>query len=371
MLKVCHIITDKNIGGAGRWLLYYLEFFDRSKFEVKVILPEGSLLTKYIKEKNIDVIEVEDMKESSMDINTIKEMKMIFLNEKFDIVHTHASFSARIAAKLAKTSYVINTKHCMENISGNKLKKGLKGLVNKFFSDTIIAVSYAVKDSMVESGIPENIIKVIYNGIEPLKKYDNIKKAEIRQKYGISENDICITMLARLEPVKDHKTFLNTAKILSEKYKNIKFIVAGTGSLENDLKQLVKELNIEKNVIFTGFVENVEELMNITDVNVITSKQEALCLSIIEGMSIGIPAVGTDAGGITEVIEDGGTGYIVEVGNYKKIAEKIIDLIENEEVYKVFIKNCSTLVEEKFFAKDMAAQIDKLYLERGNNIDER
>ena len=370
MIKVCHIITDKNIGGAGRWLLYYLDFFDRTAFEIKVILPKESLLSKYISEKNVKVIELEDMKESSFDLKTINKMKSIFLSEKFDIVHTHASISARIAAKSAGIKYVVNTKHCMESSGSNVLKKYIKGFINKTFSDTIIAVSQAVKESMILEGTDEKIIKVIYNGILPLKKYEEYEKIQIKQKYGIEQNNICVTMLARLEPVKDHETFLRAAAVLAKQHKNIKFIVAGTGSLEAQLKDLAKGLKIEKNVIFLGFIENVEEIMNITDINVITSKQEALCLSIIEGMSIGVPAVGTAAGGIPEVIENGKTGYIAQIGDYEKIAEIISDLLEDENTYNTFSENCIKTVEEKFLAKDMAEKIEELYL-KGRKENEK
>jgi len=370
VIKVCHIITDKNIGGAGRWLLYYLDFFDKAVFEIKVILPKGSLLSKYISKKNIQIIELEDMKESSFDFKTINKMKSIFLSEKFDIVHTHASISARIAAKAAGIKYVVNTKHCMESSGSNALKKHIKGFINKTFSDTIIAVSQAVKESMVLEGTDEGLIKVIYNGIVPLKKYDEYEKSKIRQKYEIKQNDICVTMLARLEPVKDHETFLRAAAVLARQHKNIKFIAAGAGSLEKQLKDLAKELGIEKNVIFSGFIENIEEIMNITDINVITSKQEALCLSIIEGMSIGVPAVGTDAGGIPEVIENGKTGYIAQVGDYEKIAEFIADLLEDEDTYNTFSENCIKAVEEKFLAKDMAEKIEELYL-KGRKENEK
>ena len=113
-IKVLHVLTDKNIGGAGRWLLYYLKYHDREQFKVEVVLPQGSLLAPAVKALDVPVISMEDMEDKSFDKKALKALVQLFREEKPDIVHTHASMTARMAARAAMVPSIFNTKHCME-----------------------------------------------------------------------------------------------------------------------------------------------------------------------------------------------------------------------------------------------------------------
>lgn len=98
-IKVIEVSSDTNIGGAGKCLLTLLENFDYNTFDVKVVLPKNSLLKPHIDKMNIPVIEVDGIADKSLDFAAVKKLRMIFKRERPDIVHTHASMSARIAAK--------------------------------------------------------------------------------------------------------------------------------------------------------------------------------------------------------------------------------------------------------------------------------
>lgn len=98
-IKVIEVSSDTNIGGAGKCLLTLLENFDYNTFDVKVVLPKNSLLKPHIDKMNIPVIEVDGIADKSLDFAAVKKLRMILKRERPDIVHTHASMSARIAAK--------------------------------------------------------------------------------------------------------------------------------------------------------------------------------------------------------------------------------------------------------------------------------
>lgn len=359
--RVIHVLTDKNIGGAGRWLLYYLKYYNQLKYDVKVILPKDSLMVEEIKNIGGKTILIDSMEEHSFDKKSIQVFRKIFEIEKPHIVHTHASFAARVAAKKAHVKVVINTKHCMENSNGNKLKCMLKGFINKRYSTKITAVSEAVRQSMIEGGVSSSQVVTVYNGAELLNSLSEKEKKEIKLQYGIPENVVCVGIVARLEEVKDHDTFIRAAKSVLEKVNQVIFLIVGTGSLENELKQKVEELGISQKVFFTGFVKEVEMITGILDINVITSKQEALCLSIIEGMSMGIPAIGTNSGGVTEVIKEGYNGEIIAVGDWESLSNKILDFISNQQKILMYSENAVKTVKDKFLAKNIVAQIETVY----------
>ena len=108
--KIIEVSTDTNIGGAGKCLITLLENFNYDIFEVKVILPPNSLLKPHIEKLGIEVIEVQGIAEKSLDLKSIRSLGKIFKREKPELVHTHASMSARIAARHAGAK-VVYTRH--------------------------------------------------------------------------------------------------------------------------------------------------------------------------------------------------------------------------------------------------------------------
>ena len=165
-IKVIEVSSDTNIGGAGKCLLTLLENFDYNTFDVKVVLPKNSLLKPHIDKMNIPVIEVDGIADKSLDFAAVKELRMIFKRERPDIVHTHASMSARIAAKQAGAK-VVYTRHSVFEPS-KKISRGIgkviNGMINNHYADSIIAVAEAAKATLTDTGVKESKIKVILNG---------------------------------------------------------------------------------------------------------------------------------------------------------------------------------------------------------------
>lgn len=203
-MKILHVLTDRNIGGAGRWLLYYLKYHNREKFAVKVVLPHDSLLVAAVQALDVPVLAMEEMEDKSFDRKAFKALAKIFRAEKPDIVHTHASMTARMAARRARVPYIFNTKHCMEGAPGGLAKKILRREINAVFSDKIIAVSKAVRRSMIAGGTKPQEIAVVYNGIERIPIPSAEEKAALLSSFGGKAGEKAVGMVARLEEVKDH-----------------------------------------------------------------------------------------------------------------------------------------------------------------------
>lgn len=359
MIKVVHVLSDMKIGGAGRWLLNLLEASDTKRYEIKVVLPVGSLLIDRVEALGFEVIAVEGMRDKSFDRHVVGLLLDIFRREKPQLVHTHASLSARLAAKMAGAK-IINTKHCIDaRQTGIKKLAGI--CINNLLSDGIIAVSEAVKGNITDNGTAPDKVSVIYGGIRPVIELEPHEKKRIRQKWGIGEEEVLVGMVARLAEVKGHKYFIDAAEIISRDNNKVRFLVAGTGPLEEELKKLVSRKGLGERFIFTGFIEDVHEIFNIIDINVISSLSEALCLSLIEGMYVGKPSVGTAVGGIPEVIKDGYSGYLVPAANSEKLADTVLKLVRDPELRKTMGDRGRTLAAERFTAEKMAEGVQSLY----------
>jgi len=362
MIKVFEVSTDTNIGGAGRVLLILLKEFDRTKFDVSVILPENSLLKPEIEKLGVRIIEVAGIADKSLDFASISRLKKIFSEEKPDIVHTHASMSARIAARLSGCK-VIYTRHSVfppaKSISRGIGKK-INGMVNNYFSDRIIAVAEAAKDNLTDTGVNEKKIDVILNGVYPLTPSED--KDEIYKRFGIETGEKVVSIVARLEDIKGHDYFIEAADMLLKEGVKAKFVIAGTGAYEEHLKQKVRELGQEENIIFTGFIKDVDKLMNITYIQANASfGTEATSLSLLEGMSLGIPAVVSDFGGNPGVIKSGTNGFIVKKQDSLALKEGLEKLLKDEKLYAELSIGSKKIFNETFTAQAMTRNTERIY----------
>jgi len=135
MITVFQVLSDTNIGGAGRYLLNYIRHFDRTRFNVTVMLPEHSKLKPLIEPyEGVRVVEVPYMEDASYDKRCVKALVKMFRDEKPAIVHTHASLSARIAAKIANVPTIIATRHCIEPVVRGPVS-AVKSVLNNFLCD--------------------------------------------------------------------------------------------------------------------------------------------------------------------------------------------------------------------------------------------
>ena len=363
--KIIEVSSDTNIGGAGKCILTLLENINREIFDVKALIPKNSLLKEHITKLGVDVIEVDGMADKSLDKGDIGKLKKIFLEEKPDLVHTHGSMSARIAAKKAKTK-VVFTRHSVFEPSktlSRGLGKIINGMVNNYYSDNIIAVAEAAKDNLTATGVSDKKITVILNGVEGLKRVDDDEKEQIKSRFGVS-NEKVVSIVARLEDIKGHDYFIEAADELLNEGLNVKFFIAGTGSYEEHLKNKVKELGREDSIIFTGFISDVDKLMNITDIQANASfGTEATSLALLEGMSIGIPAVVSDFGGNPGVIKNNKNGFVVEKKNAHALAQKLKALLTDDELYKKLSDGSLEIFKNTFTAKAMTQKTEQIYID--------
>ncbi len=365
MTKILHVISDSNIGGAGKYLLTYLENCDKSKFDVKVVLPIKSKLISEIEKLGFQYIEVDYLAEQTFNIKAVKLLKNIFKKNNPDIVHAHACLSARIAARMAKVKAIIYTRHtdaARSKILTNPLGRLVNKIVNDYLADGIIAVSNTAKKNLLDTGISEKKIKVIYNGVNPMERVDDDEKTKIYHKFNLDPNKRIIAIVARLEEIKGHEHFIDAAKIVQTKGYDALFVIAGVGAREEFLKNYVREQGVE-NVIFLGFVENISDLNNIMYIQVNASLYEAVGLAVLEGMRIGVPAIVSSYGGNPELTKNGINGYVVNGQSSEEIAEKIMLLLDDDVLYKKLSNSAVEIFNNNFTSSVMTKNMEQYYTE--------
>jgi glycosyltransferase involved in cell wall biosynthesis len=374
MLKILNVISDSNIGGAGRVLLTFLRGFDRERFNVEVALPRGSELRAALDGLGIAFHEVDGLAEKSLSFKGIGNLAKLIRKTRPAIVHTHASMSARIAAKFARGVKVVYTRHSVFPNRRFLVRfpgRQVFGTLNNFTADKVIAVSPAAKDNMTETGTQPQKVVVIYNGVEPLEPLSEQETTAAREHWGLTADDFVCSIVARLEPEKGHSYVLEAAAMLKEYQPQVKILIVGTGSQSEILQSYAQSEGLS-NVIFTGFCNNIREIFAITDVSLNASYgTEATSLSLLEGMSLGVPAVVSDFGGNPFVVSDGMNGRVFPKNNSSALYSCIIELYENPEIYNDMCIKAYEKFNGRFTAKVMAENIEEVYRKlkngRGNN----
>ena len=365
MIKVLNILSDTNVGGAGRLLVNYLRNFDRDKFDVSVILPRDSALIPYIREVGYDVIEIENGRDKSFDIKAVREITRIIRRIKPDIVHTHSSFSGKIAAYLCRVPRRFYTRHCAfepKKVLTTFPGRQINGFINNTLATDIVAVADAAAKNMTDTGVDPKKITVIINGSQEVRRTSDEEKAELKIKLGIAPTTFVCGISARLEPYKGHSYLLESAREVLKKHPDTVFLLIGDGSCRLELEEKSATLGITDKVRFIGFVSDVAPYYNIMDLNLNCSwGTETSCLALSEGMSLSIPAVATTYGGNPYMVTDGVNGILVPERDSHAMAEAILSLIDDPALLDTLSKGARRMYEEKFTASSMTRQLEDLY----------
>lgn len=388
-----HIISDTNIGGAGRHLLTFLEHYDRSRLEAQVFCPPGSLLIEPSQRAGVKTHTSPHFSgDRSFDwrglAGLMGDVGSILRTHRFDIVHTHATFSGRLAAKAAGAPAIVFTKHRMD---WEASRGGLKGraitFLNRITCDRVIAVSQAVKESLLQEGLPEEKIKLIHNGIDIRKFREQalISGSEKGAGPGADPNPVIgcagpvpviapvnVGIVARLEPEKGHRYFLEAAAAILNRRKDVVFWVVGGGSLAGTLLEMARGLGIDGKVVFTGHRDDIPQLLNRVDVVAIPSLTEAFGLSLIEAMCLSKPCVASAVGGLKEIAgEDGRFALLAPPADSSALAERIEYLLEHPEEARAMGRRAAEEVEKNYDAQRMAEKMTALYEELAGRAGRR
>lgn len=366
MIRVLNIVSDTNIGGAGRVLLNYLQYADRSQFHTMVAVPRGSLLKEPLEQVGAEVFEVDGIADRSYDKNDVKLLKDLIDRTEPHIVHTHGALSGRIAGRQCG-KVVIYTRHSAFPVSA-KLKyppgRWVNKLLNEHYSDHIIAVSPAAAENLTDAGISPKRITTMMNGVVPVARCSDEECAALRKQWGVEEDDFVLGILARLEPYKGHMDIVEAAKILADEGRKFKILVAGNGTFEAEVKARVDELGLNDYVKFLGFLTDVRGFLSVLDVQLNASYgTETSSLSILEGFSMGLTAVISDYGGNPWLVTDGDNGLMFPTRNSKKMAECIGRVMDEPETLKKLSVRAKEVFHERFTGEIFAKNIENVYLE--------
>ena len=366
MIRVLNIISDTNIGGAGRVLINYLQYADRAQFDTAVALPRGSLLKAPLEELNTTVYEVDGIADRSYDKEDVKLLRELIGRVDPDIVHTHGALSGRIAAKQCGKK-IVYTRHSAFPVPA-KLRyppgRWVNKWMNEHYADRIIAVSPAAAANLTDAGVSPRKITVMMNGVAPVERAGPEACRTFRAKYGLQEGVFTAGILARIEPYKGHLHIVEAAQQLKGEGRKLQVLIAGTGGYEEELRGEVSRRGLEDTVFFLGFQSDVAPVLSVLDVQLNASYgTETSSLSILEGMSMGLPAVVSSYGGNPWLIDDGEDGLIFPNRDSAALARCVARLMDEPDTLRHMGERAVEIFHRRFTGQIFAKNVEQVYLD--------
>lgn len=353
---VFHLDDSKNLRGGERQVLYLSKELNELKIKNYIVARSNSPLedeSKKIGTPTLNLPYFCDWDIISAIILSLKIKKIITNSGAIPVIHSHTGKTASIG--LLSTLFIKAV-----IITHRRVDFKLNGYLSKLKyakSNYIISISNAIKKILIKDGInPEKII-VINSSIdlEKIKIQDKKNsKEKITSTFNLNKNSILIGSLIALVPHKDPINFIKAAKYVTQNYGNTEFIICGEGELKEKCELEIKNLGLMNNFHLLGYCSNNTEILNALDIFVLPSKEEGLGSVLIEAMAIGLPIVATNAGGITELIENGYNGIAVPKEDPEKFASAIIKLIKDENLRKNLSKNA--IEKSKNYSSKIMAQ---------------
>ncbi|WP_040208386.1 N-acetyl-alpha-D-glucosaminyl L-malate synthase BshA [Neobacillus jeddahensis] len=299
------------------------------------------------------------------DIALASKMAEIANREKLDILHVHYAIPHAVCAILAKQMSnrdlkIVTTLHGTDiTVLGYdpSLTDAIKFGIEK--SDAVTAVSNALVNQTYELINPDKQIETVYNFIDE-RIYHKIDTTSLREQLQIKDEEKVIIHVSNFRAVKRVTDIVNTFARISA-FMPAKLLLVGDGPEMTIVCKLVRQLGIAEQVIFLGKQENLEELYSISDLMLLLSEKESFGLVALEAMACGVPCIGTNVGGMPEVIEHGVSGYICDVGDIDDISQKAISLLNDCDLHQRFSLQSLEVVKTKFKADQIVEQYEQLY----------
>ncbi len=381
-MRVCHLITKPELGGAQLTTLSILSNLPKDKYNISFITsPRGFLSQEFSALKGHFVPFLVRHINPIADIIAFIHIFLIYRSQKYNIIHTHSS-KAGILGRLAALLYNLTRRLCnvecvkcnvVHTVHGwsfndyqHPIVKNLFIFLERIaarFTTRIICVS----KSDIEKGLkykiaPRDKFVLIKYGI-PLAEFKKpvVNILEKRKELGIKNQDPVIGMISCLKPQKSPLDFIKASVRICEKMPDTNFLLVGDGVLKNRCKKALAPTPLNGRFIFSGWRRDVSEILDIMDVVVLTSKWEGMPIAIIEALCKGKPVVVTDTGGTRELVQDGINGYLAQPGSYEEIADKTIKILKDKQHFSVMAENASASIDERFDSATMVNEVDRLY----------
>lgn len=243
------------------------------------------------------------------------------------------------------------------------------------FADCVQVNASAIRDWLIEDGYNPDKITLIRNGIDLSRFQHHVDGERIRHELGVPADAPLVVMLSRLSPTKGAEVFLEAAVEIIRRCPQVRFLIVGEeGARERNgivqsgneyrqkLEKQAERLGIAERVLFTGYRDDVPELLSQAAVSVLpTLRGEGMSNTVLESMAAGVPVVATRVGGTPEIVEDDETGFLVPPGDPDALARATLGLLNNADLAQRLGNEAGRRARNRYSLGHMVRETESLY----------
>ena len=351
-MKVLHLSSESSWRGGEQQIIYLVE--ETRKLDINSIVGcrTGSVVGTYCSKNGIPFISLPF--KSAYHLPTAFKIIKFCKKEGVDLIQTHSSKShtmAVIAGLFGLKIPQILTRRVDFPIKSNWFSRFK---YNYWKIERIICISETIHQ-MTRVGIKDKSkLITIHSGVDMGKFQPFFDSNWLRDTYQIDPEKIIVGNTSAISHQKDYFTFVKVAQKLIDKERNVHFFIVGDGSYREVIEDYVKEKGMEARITFTGFVDNIVEVLPSLDIFLFTSKTEGLGTSVLDAMAAQVPIIATAAGGVSEMVNHESNGLLYPVGDVEGLADGVNRFLDNRELANSMAMNAKETVTN--FSKEKTAK---------------
>lgn len=381
-LRILHVITNLQVGGATDNTLTTVEGHCRKRYEVHLaagVVADRENYTEWrdrAEECADRLFIIPDMGRQvriDRDLRALRTLTGLISEHRYDIVHTHCSKAGllgRLAARRAGGSIVAHTYHAFGWQAAEEYGKGrwVSKLAHSAYigieryaaslSDALITVSDLNREMALDLRLaPSEKFATVRSGIH-LDLPSGSDREEVARSLGLEASRPIVGTVGRLAVQKDPLMFVKAAKRVLERRPEVQFTMVGDGPLEREVRAAIGD---DSRIRMLGYRDDVSDILGTLDVFVLSSRWEGLGRALTEAVGAGVPVAATAVDGIPELITHGVTGRLSPPGRATPLAENILWMLDHHEEAKRMAARAAERVHEEWGAAKMVADIEGLY----------
>ena len=373
-LRVLHVLTQLDLGGAQTSTLDLLRSLDRHRFDPTLAAGRAGLLWPDAAAiPHLRLVTLPSLQRAIhpwRDTASILRLARFMRRERFDIVHTHnskAGILGRWAAHLARVPIIVHTIHgfAFHDEQGAGARWLYTSLERRTASITHRLVSASTHD--VDAGLRERIghhaqYALIRYGIDRQRFTVNGQpRHALRRQLGLPADAPIVGMIGCLKPQKAPLDFLRVCSLVALQRPDARFLLIGDGALRPQVERWRRRLGLEERCLLLGWRRDIPALLHLMDVFVLTSRWEGLPIAMLEAMASGRPVVVSRVGGASDVMTDGENGYLVPPGDVRLFAHRVVSLLQHRALADRIGTAAAQRINDDFETTRMVGQLASLY----------
>ncbi|MDV2079731.1 glycosyltransferase [Marinobacter xestospongiae] len=362
-IRITHVTFNMGIGGTEQVIRQLVSNLPPSDFCNQIVCIDGQI-GEIGQQLSRDGIELRSVpRQPGFDWQLVRALRDHIREFDSDLVHCH-QYTPWVYGWLAARgtgARVVFTEHGRFHPDRRRYKAMLINPMLALLSGAVVAISRATREALhCYEFLPRRGIRVIYNGIRGLQR-DAREGQSIRQSLGIPGQARVVGTVARLDPVKNQGMMLAAFAELASEMPDLWLLMVGDGPDRAGLERQAEQLGLAERIVFTGFIDQPAQYLATMDLFLLSSHTEGTSMTLLEAMSLGVPAVCTEVGGNPEIVADGETGLLTPPGDSAAFAEAMRQLLTRPELYQRLASNSRDRFAKRFSVDHMLAEYSAIY----------